>query len=100
MGDILIDASQLFWQQGIRPKAGAKPGLDGKIADADQEVYVAACIGCIKAGPSLLDRTGKQRGALVPIAIFAAPYEVVADAARKQLTLGAAITDAKEQGEP
>lgn len=95
MGDILVDTSQIFWQPGIRAKEGAKPGLDGKIADADQEVVVAACVGCIKAGPTLLGRDGKQRGVLVPVAVFARPYEEIAAQAKKMLDVHAQAEDQK-----
>lgn len=90
----MVDVSAIVLQPGIRPKQGSRPGPDGKYADADQEVFVAACVGCIKAGPQLLGRDGKQRGVMIPIAIFSRPYEEIADVARKQLNVQ---TQADEQ---
>lgn len=84
MGKILIDVSSVVAQAGIRAKAGAKPGADGVIADEDQEVFIAFCVGCIKAGPAILGHDGKRRGVMAPVAVMTAPYVQVAAQAEQQ----------------
>lgn len=86
MDDIQIVPNQVMLQPGARPRAGALPRPDGKYDDADMEVVIQICVGCVKSGPSVLDAQGQGHGVMVPVGLVSRPWAEVKAEALKVLS--------------
>lgn len=73
MADIGINPGALAMVGDVRPRAGAKPGLDGKIAEEDMEVVISFQMGCLRIG-SIVGADGKHHGQMVQVGEVCRPF--------------------------
>jgi len=72
MFNVNIDMAAAGFTVNMRPRAGATPNADGRLAEEDIEICVSICVGATRQA-SVLTADGKQRGQMVPVATFARP---------------------------
>ncbi len=86
MADVAINPQALLMTGAIRPKAGAKAGADGKIAEEEMEVVISFQMGCVRVN-GLVGPDGKARGQMVPVGEITRPFTDFARNAEQLLGL-------------